>query len=232
MHLELSEHFRELRARSLVCIVLFVIVSGAAFCFAPKLWILAARPLSGATVTLANLSPTEGISSSLLLACLVGTLLSAPVFLYHGYAFCAPAIPQINRKTISGFVFLSIFLFFSGAAFAYFFSIPFLFAFLARYSNLAIQLWSQESYIAFLFRFEILFALIFQMPVFAAFLARTGIFDRDFLSRHFRLVIFLTALFSAIVTPPDLLSLFWIAIPILALYGISLVAYRISWRRK
>lgn len=230
--MELSEHFRELRARSLVCIVFFVIVSGTAFCFAPKLWIFAARPLSGATVTLANLSPTEGISSSLLLACLVGTLLSAPVFLYHVYAFSAPAIPQVNRKTVSGFVFLSIFLFFSGAAFAYFFSIPFLFAFLARYSNLAIQLWSQESYIAFLFRFEILFALIFQMPVFAAFLARTGIFDRGFLARHFRLVIFLTALFSAIVTPPDLLSLFWIAIPILALYGISLVAYRISWRRK
>lgn len=230
--MELSEHFRELRARLLACIVFFVIVSGTAFYFAPRLWILAAKPLSNATVTLANLSPTEGVSSSLLLACLVGTLVSAPVVLYHGYAFCAPAIPQIERKTVSGFVVLSTLLFLSGAAFAYFLSIPFLFAFLARYSNLAIQLWSQESYIAFLFRFEILFAMIFQMPVLAVFLARTGIFDRNFLSRHFRLVIFLTALFSAIVTPPDLLSLFWIAIPILALYGISLAAYRISWRRQ
>jgi sec-independent protein translocase protein TatC len=77
-----------------------------------------------------------------------------------------------------------------------------------------------------------LFALIFQMPVAAAFLGRTGIFDKSFLQRHFRIVVFLTALFAAIVTPPDLLSLFWIAIPMLLLYGISLITYRLSWRAK
>lgn len=231
--MELSEHLRELRTRLLVCLVFFLVASGTAFFFAPNLWHLAAKPLSSATpVTLANLSPTEGISSSLLLACLVGTFVSAPVILYHGYAFCAPAIPQDSRKVLSGFVFTSTFLFFAGAAFAYFLSIPFLFTFLAEYSDMALQLWSQEAYIAFLFRFEILFALVFQMPIFAVFFARTGIADQDFLARHFRLVIFLTALFSAIVTPPDIFSLFWIAVPILVLYGISLVAYRISWRRK
>lgn len=231
--MEISEHLRELRARILVCLVFFIAASGTAFFFAPNLWHLAARPLSSAVpVTLANLSPTEGISANLLLACLVGTLVSSPVILYHGYAFCAPAIPRNSRKAISGFVFVATLLFFAGAAFAYFLSIPLLFAFLAEYSGMALQLWSQESYIAFLFRFEILFALVFQMPIFATFFARTGLASRDFLSRHLRLAIFLTALFSAIITPPDIFSLFWVAVPILALYGISLVAYRISWRGK
>ncbi len=229
--MELSEHFRELRARILVCLVFFIVASGTAFLFAPELWHFATKPLSSAIpVKLANLSPTEGISASLHLACLAGTFASAPIFLYHGYAFCAPAIPQNSRMTLAGFVLASTLLFFAGAAFAYFLSIPLLFAFLAEYSDTALQLWSQESYVAFFFRFEILFALIFQMPILAIFFARTGIANRDFLSRHFRLVIFLTALFSAIITPPDIFSLIWVAVPILAIYGISLVAYRISWR--
>ena len=231
--MEISEHLRELRARLLVCLAFFVVASGTAFFFASNLWHLAAKPLSHTVpVTLTNLSPTEGISANLLLACLAGTLVSAPVILYHAYAFCAPAIPQKKRQAIPGFVAISTLLFLTGAAFAYFFSIPFLFRFLAEYSGTALQLWSQESYIAFLFRFEILFALIFQMPVLAVFFARTGIADQDFLSRHFRLVIFLSALFSAVITPPDIFSLLWIAVPILTLYGISLVAYRTSWRAK
>ena len=231
--MEISEHFRELRARLLVCFVLFIGISAIAFHFVPTLWNFALRPLSGtSSITLSNLSPAEGISANMILACFFGALVGAPVFVYHGYAFCAPAVSGSDRAALPKFVIVSTVLFFLGMAFAYFLALPFLFRFLAGYSTNAVPLWSQESYIAFFLRFEILFALVFQMPVLAAFFARAGIADKNFPARHFRIVVFLTALFSAIVTPPDILSLVWVAVPILTLYATSVLAYRIFWRER
>jgi sec-independent protein translocase protein TatC len=231
--MEISGHFRELRARILLCLAFFIAFSGLAFYLSPELWKFAMMPLRTAgLVTLANLAPAEGISASLFLAMIFGALVSSPLFLYHAYAFCAPAFPDFQKKVLIGFVCASCALFYTGAAFAFFLAIPTLFGFLASYADFAVKLWSLESYTAFLFRFEILFALVFQLPVAFAFLARTGIAGKDFPLRHVRLVIFLAALFSAIVTPPDLLSLFWMAIPILVLYGIGIVAYRIAWRHQ
>lgn len=231
--MELSEHFQELRSRLLICLACFAVVACIAFYQFPFLWRFVELPLLGTDlVTLVNLSPAESISVSLLVACMMAALATSPIFLYHAYAFCAPAVPEGRKKTFLFSVLASSLLFFIGAAFAYIFAIPFLFSFLAGFSNSAMQMWSQTSYVSFLFRFEVLFALIFQMPVAAAFLGRTGIASKDFLLKHFRLVIFLTALFSAIVTPPDLISLFWIAIPMIILYGISLITYRLAWRTR
>lgn len=231
--MELSEHFQELRSRLFICLGCFTVVAAGAFYLFPYLWPVIQYPLCHSEfVTLVNLSPAEGISVNLLVACLMAALVCSPIFLYHAYAFCVPAVPEARKRTFLFSVLTASLLFFAGAAFAYFLAIPFLFSFLSRYSDSAVQMWSQTSYVSFLFRFEMLFALIFQMPVVAAFLGRTGIFDKSFLQRHFRIVVFLTALFAAIVTPPDLLSLFWIAIPMLLLYGISLITYRLSWRAK
>jgi len=231
--MELSEHFQELRSRLFICLVCFAIVAAGAFYLFPYLWTIIQLPLNKSEfVTLVNLSPAEGISVNLLVACMTGAILTSPIFLYHGYAFCVPAFSKTQRPFFLFSILTACFLFGIGTAFAYFFAIPFLFSFLSRYSDAAVQMWSQTSYVSFLFRFEVLFGLMFQMPIIALFLGRTGVFDPSFLQRHFRIVIFLIALFAAIVTPPDLLSLFWIAIPMLLLYGISLIVYRLSWRAK
>lgn len=231
--MELSAHLQELRKRILICVVVFSAVALAAFYQAENLWSILKRPLTGSDlVTLVNLTPAEGISASLLSAGIFAAIVTSPITLYHIYAFCLPAVSKNRHRTFLLSFLSATVLFFAGSAFAYFLAIPMLFSLLANYSTAAVQLWSQESYLSFLFRFEIIFALLFQMPVAATVLARTGIFDRNFLARHFRIVIFLSALFSAIVTPPDLLSLFWVEVPMLALYGISLVAYRAAWRPK
>lgn len=231
--MELSAHFQELRSRLLICIVCFCAFMAIAFYQAEKLWPILKRPLeSSSLVTLVNLTPAEGISASLLSAGIFAAVASSPVALYHIYAFCLPAVSKERQKVFLLSFLSATVLFFAGSAFAYFFAIPMLFSLLSSYSTAAVQLWSQESYLTFLFRFEMIFALLFQMPVAAAFLARTGIADRNFLARHFRIVIFLSALFAAIVTPPDLLSLFWVAIPMLALYAISLLTYRLAWRQR
>lgn len=230
--MEISEHFRELRRRTLFCAAIFCLFAVFAFYFSKSLWPLIERPLekSGA-VTLVNLSPAEGISADLLVASLVAGLFSAPAILYHVYAFSAPAIHTGRRGFAAKALSASVVLFYSGAAFAYFLAIPTLLSFLASFSS-ATQMWSQASYAAFFFRFVILFAVAFLMPVAAAVFARTGLADRDFLKRHARLIIFSIALLSAVLTPPDLLSLFWMAIPLTALYAASLCAYRLSWRKR
>ena len=228
----ISEHLQELRTRLFICTISFAIVAVFAFYAFDFFWPFILLPLKNSSaVNLVNLSPAEGISVSLLVASLTAILLTSPIFLYHLYAFCAPAV-QNNRRIFLFAFFAACILFFAGGAFAYFFAIPLLFHFLANYSESITQLWSQTSYVSFLFRFEILFAILFQLPVAAAFFAQTGIADRRFLLRHFRLILFLIAFLSAFFTPPDLLSLFWMAIPLSLLYLLSLLTYHLAWRKR
>ncbi len=230
--MEISEHFRELRRRTLFCAAVFCLFAICAFYSSDSLWPFILRPLEKSeAVTIVNLSPAEGISANLLLAGLVSGLFSAPVALYHIYAFSAPAIHIGQRGFVAKALSVSVVLFYLGAAFAYFLAIPTLLSFLASFSSAA-QMWSQTSYAAFFFRFVFLFAVAFLMPVAAAVFARTGLADRDFLKRHARLIVFSIVLLSAVLTPPDLLSLFWMAIPLTALYGASLCTYRSAWRER
>ena len=230
--MEISEHFQELRRRLLICIVCFAAIAATAFACFPRLWHFVQIPILQAdTVTIVNLSPAEGVSVSILVSCMAAAFATSPLFLYHAYAFCAPAVQKENRRFFFASYLSACALFFSGAFFAYFCAIPLLFQFLLNYSDVK-QLWSQTAYGSFLFRFEILFAVLFQMPVACALWGRSGISDRNFLWKHFRIILFLIVLISALVTPPDLPSLFWMAIPMFLLFLLSTFTYRLAWRKK
>lgn len=69
----------------------------------------------------------------------------------------------------------------------------------------------------------IAFGLAFEMPVLAFFLGKIGLIDDSFLKRHFRIAILIIFIFSAFMTPPDILSQFLMAGPLCGLYGLSIL---------
>ena len=229
----LSPHMKELRRKLLICLVTLAITTTFALFFSSDLWRFLLKPLQGvAVVTLINLSPTEGIAADFMVSAIFGVLLALPVFFGELYSFCAPALHAKEKFLVLGASFGSVVLFVAGATFAFFVAVPLLLMFLSHYSNIASQLWSQEAYVSFLFRFELLFGFVFQMPTLTYFVTKLGFIDQRFLVRHFRISIFLICLVAALVTPPDLFSLFWVAIPMLLLYGVSIVVNALVARRE
>jgi sec-independent protein translocase protein TatC len=78
----------------------------------------------------------------------------------------------------------------------------------------------------------IAFGIVFQLPVVTTFLTQLGLLSSQALIKNFRYAVVLTFIVAAILTPPDVISQTFMALPTLMLYGISiLVAKRIERRR-
>src|SRR3546814_20902979 len=70
------------------------------------------------------------------------------------------------------------------------------------------------------------FGIAFLLPVLLMLLERAGIVTRDQLKRGRRYAILVAFVIAAVATPPDVLSQFMLAIPLICLYELSLVAIR------
>lgn len=217
--------FQELRFRLLLCFFVFTGCFFIAFHASDSIWIFLHYPIKDiARVELINLSPVEAIQVDFKMAGIVALLLASPFCFYQFYAFCAEALYPTEKKTVLFSAMASFAFFCLGVFFAFYTVLPLLLHFLAQYSSYAKALWSQEAYVSFLIRLEISFGLIFQMPVVAAFLSRIKVIDAFFFARHFRAAIFLLALVSALITPPDLFSMIFMMVPMLLLYMVTIAA--------
>jgi hypothetical protein len=87
-------------------------------------------------------------------------------------------------------------------------------------------------YFTFFFRMVLAFGATFELPVFTFFLVRLGIWDYRFMLRSFRYAIVVIFIIAAMLTPtPDIINQSLLALPMLALYVLSIgVAY--VWRRR
>jgi sec-independent protein translocase protein TatC len=89
-----------------------------------------------------------------------------------------------------------------------------------------------NDYFAFLLKLSLAFGLVFELPVVSFVLVRMGLLTSDFLIRHVRIAIVIIFIVAAILTPPDVFSQLLLALPLLLLYGLSIIVARIAGRKK
>ena len=83
-----------------------------------------------------------------------------------------------------------------------------------------------KDYLSFAVRILLAFGLIFELPILISFLAIAGIVNYRQLIRFFRYFFVVAVLIGAMLTPPDVITQVLLALPLMVLYGISiLVAY-------
>ena len=116
--------------------------------------------------------------------------------------------------------------FFLGASFAYIIILPIAFQFFLTILNVNQVALSYNDAIQSAASIMFAFGLCYQLPVVVWFLARIGLVDHKDLIWGFRYAIVVIFVVAALITPPDVITQIFLGIPLVGLYGISIV---VAW---
>ena len=149
--------------------------------------------------------------------------LSSPYWIGQLWSFISPGLYNQEKKVFIYFCLGGSFLFFLGACFAYFIVFPLVFSVLMNFGNGLDQPFiTIKHYLFFILRFTFIFALVFEMPLIFIFLCRFNILSAKVLKQYRRHAIICLSILSAFITPPDVLSLFLLLLPLVGLYELSI----------
>lgn len=234
--LTLVDHLDELRTRLLVCIG--VVVAATAVCFWQNELILqiANRPLpvvDGDPIVPATFSPTEALTTTLMLSVYAGIVISFPVWLWQLYAFLIPAVAPQERSVVLPLLAVVPVLFAAGVAFAYFVIVPAAVTFLLGFNadQFNIQLRAREWY-GFLGMVLVAMGVLWQMPMVLMSITRMGIVTPDQLAGNRRYAVLVIAVVAMLLPTQDPVTMLLEMVPLLVLYEVSILLSRIVARRR
>lgn len=165
----------------------------------------------------------------------LGLLCASPFILFELFRFVSPALLENERKYSVQIVFIIYLLFVLGVLMSYYILFPISFRFLGTYS-VSSQIHSTitlDSYISSFVTLTLLMGLVFQLPVIAYILARMGFIHSDILIKYRRYAFLIICTVAAIITPPDVMTLILVAIPLYMLYEVSIrVIKRVETKHK
>jgi sec-independent protein translocase protein TatC len=162
-----------------------------------------------------------------------GILAAAPVIFYEIWMFVAPGLYRNEKKYLVPFVIFSTVLFVGGSLFGYFVVFPFGFKFFIGFSNEYVKaLPSVKQYLSFSLKLLFAFGMVFELPVVIFFLSKMGLVTPQFLRKKRKYAILLTFVVAAILTPPDVMTQFMMAGPLLLLYEISIWVAKLARKKE
>jgi sec-independent protein translocase protein TatC len=158
---------------------------------------------------------------------LVGFMVALPYVLYQAWAFVAPGLYEHEKKLALPLIVASSVLFFLGVAFCYFFVFGKVFAFIHDFAPKSITPAPDiEAYFSFVITMFLAFGVTFEIPIVVIVLVRMGIVSVEKLREARPYVIVGAFVVAAVVTPPDVLSQFMLAVPMCLLYEAGLFLAR------
>ena len=220
-------HLTELRDRVIRSLLVILILFGACFYVAPELMKFLAQPLQHALPpgSHAVFIAGEGAFFTLTkMSLLAAVLLSLPWVLYQAWAFVAPGLYAHERRFVGPLIILSVVFLLVGIGFAYSFVLPvaykFFFSFAEKTGADVMQ--DLQRYWDFTLSIFFGFGLAFQVPVVELLMIKLGMVSVDGLRQARRYVLVGAFIVAAVLTPPDVLSQFMLAIPLMLLYELGI----------
>lgn len=154
----------------------------------------------------------------------LGLLGASPYILYELFRFISPALYENERKYSVQVACIIYVLFLLGVLMSYFVLFPISFRFLGTYSVSAkvVSNITLDSYISTFVSLTLVMGVVFQLPVIAFFLGKMGIITSKMLTRYRRHSFLMIMILAAIITPPDIMTLVLVTIPLYLLYEVSI----------
>ena len=153
-----------------------------------------------------------------------GLLAASPYILVELFCFITPALYANERKYSVSIAIVMYILFVLGVLMSYFILFPISFRFLGTYSvsEMIESNITLHSYISTFTTLTLIMGLVFQLPVIAFFLGKIGAVKSDLLKRYRKHALVIIMVLAAIITPPDLMTLVLVTIPLYLLYEVSI----------
>ncbi|MDB5370699.1 MAG: twin arginine-targeting protein translocase TatC [Roseomonas sp.] len=234
----LIEHLLELRTRLLWSLGAFIIAFTVCYYFSTQIYGFLAQPLadilhqqSGGERRMIFTALYEAFFTYLKVAFFGAAFISFPVWATQLWLFIAPGLYRSEKRAMLPFMLASPVLFVMGAALAYYFIFPLAWKFFISFETppgtgaLPVQLEAKVSeYLSLVMHMILAFGVAFQMPVALTLMAKVGIVSAAGLKKGRRYAVVGMFVLAAVITPPDIISQIGLAVPLIALYEISILA--------
>lgn len=225
-------HLIELRSRlikaGIAVVAVFVVLClypGASY-----IYDLLAKPMLSALPQGTHMIATGVITPFMVpikVTMMAALVIALPVVLYQAWAFIAPGLYRHEKRLALPLIASSTLLFILGMAFCYFFVFRTVFHFITNFAPQSITPAPDiEAYLSFVMTMFLAFGVTFEVPVVVVLLVKSGIVQLDKLRGMRSYMIVAAFVIAAVVTPPDMLSMCMLAVPLCLLFELGLLAAR------
>ncbi len=179
------------------------------------------------------LGPSDILWVYFMLAAVIGVAGTIPVLATQIWLFIKPALKPIERKVSLSYIPALFILFIVGLSFGYFVIFPTVMGFLIELGGeMMVTNFTAEKYFRFIFNTTIPFGVLFELPVVMMFLTSLGIINPYVLTKIRKYAYFVLIIIAIFISPPDFMSDFLVAVPLIFLYEISVSLSKIVFKRK
>lgn len=226
----ISSHLLELRSRLIRVIICLGILSIAGIPFASEIYSFVASPLLNILPEGSSMIATQVTSpfmAPIKLVLFVALLVTMPYLFYEVWMFMSPGLYKNEKTFIAPLMASTSILFAAGVAFAYFIVCPIIFKFFIASAPNSIQVMTDISqYLDFVIKLVFAFGIAFEIPIATFLLIKSGIMKKDALVNSRPYLVILFFVLGMLLTPPDIFSQLFLAIPMWILFELGLLISR------
>ena len=226
----ISNHLLELRSRLLKVIALFAALSVIGIPFAADIYEVIALPLNQLLPVGSTMIATEVSSpfmAPLKLVLYLALLLTMPWLFYQTWTYVSPGLRKNEEKFAGPLMLSTIILFFSGVCFAFYVVCPIIFKFfIGMAPDSILVLTDINQYLNFIFKLVFAFGIAFEIPVATILLVNSGITTKAYLVKARPYLVILFLVIGMLLTPPDVFSQLFLALPMWLLFEIGILISR------
>ena len=223
----LTSHLLELRTRLLRVSVLMVLAVLVGAPFASYLFNFFASPLIASLPENSSMIATQVTSPFMApfkLLIFSAFLFSMPYFFYELWSFIAPGLFKNEKLFVGPLMLSTVILFSAGAAFAYFVVCPIILKFFIGIAPGSVLVMTDISqYISFVMKLVFAFGIAFEMQIATFLIVSSGIVKKSSLAASRPYLILLFFVIGMLLTPPDIFSQLFLAIPMWILFEVGLL---------
>ncbi|MDA9665853.1 twin-arginine translocase subunit TatC [Gammaproteobacteria bacterium] len=223
----ISSHLLELRSRLIRVIICLGVLFLAGIPFASEIYGFVASPLLSILPEGSSMIATQVTSpfmAPIKLVLFAALLVTMPYLFYEVWMFMSPGLYKNEKSFVMPLMATTVILFTTGIAFAYFIVCPIIFKFFIASAPNSIQVMTDISqYLNFIIKLVFAFGVAFEIPIATFLLIKSSIVKKESLIKSRPYLIILFFVIGMLLTPPDIFSQLFLALPMWILFELGLL---------